>query len=109
MRLAGGATWTSGVVATADLTAVVSLTVLSRITVVVNHTFVLANPQLTGLVHLAIAVIAALWLLADMSHALPTLAAVGAVAAPHLTAVVCVTVLCGVAVVVHHTFVLAHA
>jgi hypothetical protein len=45
-------TWTSGVVATADLTAVVSLTVLSRITVVVNHTFVLANPQLTGLVHL---------------------------------------------------------
>jgi hypothetical protein len=59
--------------------------------------------------YLAIAVIAALWLLANVSHALATLAAVGAVAASHLTAVVCVTVLCGVAVVVHHTFVLAHA
>ncbi len=59
--------------------------------------------------YLTIAVIAALWLLTDMSHALATLAAVRAVAAPHLTAVVRVTVLCGVAVVVHHTFVLAHA
>ncbi len=59
--------------------------------------------------YLTIAVIAALWLLADMSHALATLAAVGTIAAPHLTAVVRVTVLCGVAVVVHHTFVLAHA
>jgi hypothetical protein len=59
--------------------------------------------------YLTIAVIAALWLLTDVSHALATLAAVGAVATPHLTAVVRVTVLCGVAVVVHHTFVLAHA
>ena len=59
--------------------------------------------------YLTIAVIAALWLLADVSHALATLAAVGAVATPHLTAVVRVTVLCGVAVVVHHTFVLAHS
>jgi hypothetical protein len=58
--------------------------------------------------YLTIAVIAALWLLADVSHALATLAAVGAVATPHLTAVIRVTVLCGVAVVVHHTFVLAH-
>ncbi len=45
-------TWTSGVVATADLTAVVGLTVLGRITVVVHDTFVLAHAQLTGLVHL---------------------------------------------------------
>ncbi len=59
--------------------------------------------------YLTITVIAALWLLADVSHTLATLAAVRAVATPHLAAVVRVTVLCGVAVVVHHTFVLAHA
>ncbi len=58
--------------------------------------------------YLTIAVIAALRLLADMSHALATLAAVRSIATPHLTAVVSVTVLCGVAVVVHHTLVLAH-